>query len=236
MFLGVLSYILMITHRYEYKTYERVENNGVRFYSINDQLLPSVTTILSATQDSEKVKTLAKWRDDIGHDCADRIVNQSTELGTNVHKNIEDWAKYDKPCSGNILERMMSTLIIKCGFKKIDEYWGFESCLYSQNLYAGTADFVGVFEGEPIIGDFKTSRSEKTYDQIDDYKCQLAAYSAAHNEMFNTKIRKGVIMLVTHNGSYFEYVVEGNEYKKQIDKWYNRLEYYYTNIFFNQPK
>ena len=36
--------------------------NGKRHYDIKQEKLPSVTTILSATQSEEKKKSLANWR------------------------------------------------------------------------------------------------------------------------------------------------------------------------------
>ena len=37
--------------------------DGVRKYSIGQEKLPSVTTIISSTQDASKTESLAKWKD-----------------------------------------------------------------------------------------------------------------------------------------------------------------------------
>ena len=41
------------------------------------------------------------------------------------------------------------------GFPRISQVYGCEVSLYNPDKYAGRADVVGVFEGEPAIMDFK---------------------------------------------------------------------------------
>jgi genome maintenance exonuclease 1 len=76
--------------------------------------------------------------------------------------------------------------------------------------------------------DFKNSRSFRKEEWISDYKLQVVAYGLAHNEMYNTKIRKGVIMLAAQTGQYQEWIVEGNDFDKAADEWAKRLEEYYA--------
>ena len=67
---------------------------------------------------------------------------------------------------------------------------------------------------------------------------QLTAYAEAHNELFGTKIRKGVILMCVkpdldadHNivgkPQYQEFVLEGAEFDKYRAQWWNRVEQYY---------
>ena len=41
-------------NKYNYKKYTRQEEDGVRTYNVGNKKIPSVTTILSATQSKEK--------------------------------------------------------------------------------------------------------------------------------------------------------------------------------------
>ena len=66
------------------------------------------------------------------------------------------------------------------------------SCLII-NLYAGTADCVGEYEGIPTLIDFKTAKKIKKREWIEDYFLQGSAYANAHNVMFGTKIEQIVI-------------------------------------------
>ena len=57
--------------------------DGKRVYDINNGKfkLPSVTTILSATQSADKQASLAAWRQRVGEDQATRIVNSAGVRG-----------------------------------------------------------------------------------------------------------------------------------------------------------
>ena len=66
--------------------------DGKRHYEINgNEKLPSVTTILSATQPIEKTESLAAWRARVGEDSATRIVDEAAARGTAMHKILEKY-------------------------------------------------------------------------------------------------------------------------------------------------
>ena len=46
---------------YKYPKSKREILKGDRHYDVNDEKLPSVTTILQATQDVEKAESLKRW-------------------------------------------------------------------------------------------------------------------------------------------------------------------------------
>jgi genome maintenance exonuclease 1 len=86
--------------------------------------------------------------------------------------------------------------------------WGQECALYSPSLeVAGRCDLVGKYKGIPVIVDFKTAGRVKGHKDIGDYKLQLAFYACAHNEMFGTNIRDGVILMVAQTGFPMEFNV-----------------------------
>ena len=61
---------------------------GKRHYDIDDsgqQKLPSVTTILSATQSEEKKASLAAWKARLGDQAADRVRDVAALRGTAMH-------------------------------------------------------------------------------------------------------------------------------------------------------
>ena len=59
--------------KFEYPKTIREAIEGQRHYIINDEKLPSVTTILSATQSAEKKASLANWVGRVGKDNAEHI-------------------------------------------------------------------------------------------------------------------------------------------------------------------
>jgi genome maintenance exonuclease 1 len=217
---------MLIQKKYDYKPLERVTTeNGRRYIVGESRPLPSVTTIIDKTSD----KTfLIEWRKNVGEEEATRITTEASGLGTGMHNNVEKYI-LEKPMTGSFMAKALANVIIKQGLSKVTEIWGTEVSLYSTDLYAGTTDLIGINDGIPSIMDYKNSLKEKNIEWLDGYRAQLAAYILAHNEMFGTNIRRGVIMLATRDAKYQEFVFEGKEFDKSVDIWLRLLDSYYIN-------
>ena len=64
--------------------------NGERHYLTGKEKLPSVTTILSATQSPEKKASLDAWKAKMGDKIADQIRDRAAAArGTAMHKILE---------------------------------------------------------------------------------------------------------------------------------------------------
>ena len=226
----------MITERYTYAPLYRETIDGKRKYATPDgEKLPSVTTILDATKPEEAKKALQEWKKRVGVQKAQEITTEAAGRGTRMHKWLEDYIKtgvIGEPGSNpySIQSHKMATSIIYQGLSKCNEYWGTEVPLYFPKVYAGTTDLVGVHDGSPAIMDHKQSNKLKKREWIEDYFLQLAAYANAHNEVHGTNIRKGVIFMCTADNIYQEFIVEGNEFDTWTDKWFKRVEQYYTQF------
>ena len=125
---------------------------GKRHYEINgDEKLPSVTTILSATQDPEKAQSLKAWRDRVGEANATRIVDEAAARGTAMHKILERYigeeGYLDLTQVGKNAHNM-AMRIIEQGLSNITEYYGLESTLFYPGLYAGATDMIALHKGE----------------------------------------------------------------------------------------
>jgi len=216
-----------IVDRYQYKELQReTSKKGPRIYlTPAGNRVPSVTTVLSGTKDMSFLK---EWRKRIGDAEADNIVTRSINYGNRVHKNLEDYILEGKEPTGNIFALHMTKQIINKGLSKVDEIWGCEVALYAEGLYAGTTDAVGIHEGMPAIIDFKNARSQRKDEWVGDYKLQVVAYALAHNEMFDTDIKRGVVMLAAQTGQYQEWIIEGEDFEAAADEWAERLEQYYA--------
>jgi hypothetical protein len=82
---------------YQYPTSTRALYNGERMYDVgSESKLPSVTTILAATQPEEKKASLAAWAARVGQNEATRIKDQAASRGTVMHHVLEGWL-LDKP-------------------------------------------------------------------------------------------------------------------------------------------
>ena len=212
--------------KYSYPDLERVKENEMRFYKdSNNDLVPSVTTVLDATGDKSGI---TQWRRKVGPAQADAIVQESTLIGSAVHEAIENyllgksWSNFTEDRNGFLAKSISSKFISSC-LNGIDEVWGLESGLILDGLYAGTADCIGVYKGLPAIIDFKTAKKLKRKDWIEDYFLQCSAYANAHNVMFETSINDLVILMVDRDLLFKEFHIKKDEFSLYTDKWKKRL-------------
>lgn len=223
-------------NKFNYKSLTRETIDGSRKYNTPDgEKLPSVTTILDATKSEQSKKILQDWRNRVGHQKAQEITTEAASRGTRMHKWLENYVKTGStgdPGSNpySIQSHTMAHSIIEKGLKKCDEFWGTEVSLYYPKIYAGTTDLVGIHDGAEAIMDHKQTNKLKKREWIDDYFIQLAAYAAAHNEVYHTNIRKGVIFMCSADNVYQEFIVEGTEFDEWTSKWFKKLEEYYTKF------
>ena len=170
-----------MSKKYNYPELERVDTEIGRYYKDSNQnLVPSVTTVLSNT--SDKSNGISEWRLRVGDKEADRVIKQSTDIGTSVHLAIENYLNHDEwDKFGSSFEEKMSEKItnrfVSDGLNKITEVWGLEVGLILDNLFAGTADCVGTYDGIPSLIDFKTAKKIKKREWIGDYFLQGCAYA-----------------------------------------------------------
>lgn len=215
----------LLVQRYNYAPLSRIQNEQGRFYEVGQgRPLPSVTTILSATSDET---FLLEWRERVGPEEASRILEEALLIGNHLHQNLENYLLGKTERTGPLIAKILTKLIIRKGLCKVSEVWGAEVPLYNPHLYAGTADVIGVHDNVPAVLDFKNSRANKKEEWITTYYCQCIAYANAHNAMYGTNIRKGVIMMGVRDGNYLEFVLEGEKFDHYEDIWNEKLYSYY---------
>src|SRR5210317_1131357 len=169
--------------QFEYPESIRSLINDERHYDIGNTKLPSVTTILQATQPEEKRKSLEAWKQREGLQQAEKIKNEAANRGSIMHRVIEGYLlgqRHADLSDQGILAGTMAQTIIDEGLEgSMDEIWGTEITLYYPKLYAGASDLAGIYEGRESIMDFKQSNRPKQKAWITDYFLQLAAYATA---------------------------------------------------------
>jgi ATP-dependent exoDNAse (exonuclease V) beta subunit len=219
--------------RFEYPASIRSVINGGRHYDIGQEKLPSVTTILQATQSPEKKAILAKWKQKVGEKKADEIRDTAAARGTVMHRIIEGYITGDGHADLSPMGQVsgiMAQTIFKEGLKgRMDEVWGSEITLYYPGLYAGATDLVGIYEGREAIIDFKQSNKPKRREWIEDYFTQMAAYAMAHNHVYDTKIQSGVILMCTPGNYFQKFVVKDKEFQQYMWKWVSRVDQFCNN-------
>ena len=219
--------------QFDYPTSTRALIDGKRHYDVGIQeKLPSVTTILQATQSDEKKAILAKWRQNVGENKAEFIKNDAAERGTIMHRILEGYllgqGHADLSDQGQ-LAGVMAKKVIESGIRgHLDEIWGSEITVYYPGLYAGATDCVGVYDGRPAIIDFKQSNKPKRKEWIEDYFVQLAAYAMAHNYVYDTKIQSGIILMCTKDKLFQKFEIKDKEFQRFLWKWLRRVDLYFN--------
>ena len=221
--------------RFSYPPSVRSLIDNQRHYDIYGDKLPSVTTILSATQSAEKKASLAKWKQKVGDNEADRIRDDAAARGTIMHRIIEGYITGDGHQDLSDMGQaagLMAQTVFKQGLKgSMEEIWGSEITLYYPGLYAGATDLCGIYEGRESIIDFKQSNKPKRREWIDDYFTQLAAYAMAHNHVYGTKIQSGIILMCTKDNYFQKFVIKDAEFQRYMWKWLQRVDQYFVTMY-----
>ena len=207
--------------------------DGKRHYDVGKEKLPSVTTILSATQSDEKKKSLSDWRARMGPQYADRVKDLAAMRGTAMHRYLEafiDGSGHKDLTSIGREAEGMAKRIIESGLGELDEVWGQEVTLYYPGLYAGATDIVGVYEGKPAIIDFKQTNKPKKREWISDYFEQLGAYCMAHNYVYGTTIQSGIILMCSKDLLFQKFEVSGREFVRHQHDFLRKIDQYYQNV------
>lgn len=218
--------------RFQYKNCLQVNDPVTRkrvYQTPDGERLPSVTTILGATKD---MTALNEWRDRVGHAKAQQITTEAAGVGTAMHANLERFLIGEQRQPGNnpvhVQANKMADIIIENGLSKMNEVWAMEQSLYCPGLFSGTTDLVGVFEGQPAIADHKQTNKPKKAEWVEDYYLQLAAYATAHNEVYGTNIKRGVIFMCSRDLQYQQFDLLPENFNKYQDMWLGKVEEYYA--------
>ena len=216
--------------KYTYVDASRIEDQGTRLYDVNGSRLPSVTTILGRTKDQQFLK---EWKAKVGEAEAERIKNVSSSRGTSMHKFLEHYilgTGYDDLTELGQKAKTMAQKVIDVGLTPVDEWYGSEVTLYYPGLYAGSTDLVCLHNGRETVVDFKQANPPKKKEWIEDYYLQIAAYAMAHDYVYQSKIRQGVIMVCTPDLYYQEFRITDHELRSWKHKFLKRLDMYYELI------
>jgi genome maintenance exonuclease 1 len=218
--------------RFQYKACKQINDpvTRKRVYATPDgEKLPSVTTILSATKD---MTHLNEWKKRVGEAKAQQIVTEASGVGTAMHANLERFLCGMERMPGNNLVHVqankMADVIIANGLSKMTEVWAMEQSLYFPGLYSGTTDLIGVHDGVPAVCDHKQTNKPKKAEWVEDYYLQLMAYILAHNEVYGTDIRKGVVFMCSRDLQYQEFILKPEDFNKYQDLWLAKVEEYYA--------
>ncbi len=220
--------------KFQYQNCKQINDPVTRkrvYLTPDGESLPSVTTILSATKD---MTHLNEWKKRVGEERAKQITTEAAGIGTAMHGNLERFIAGLQRMPGNnpvhVQANQMADVIIRNGLSKVNEVWAMEQSLYFPGLYSGTTDLVGVIEDEPAVMDYKQTNKPKKDEWIEDYRLQLMAYILAHNEVYGTDIRRGVVFMCSRACEYQQFELKPQDFNKYQDMWLNKVEEYYKQM------
>ena len=221
---------MQLIKKYNYADLKR-QDGAVRLYLTPDgESLPSVTTVLSKTKDKSG---LDRWRKRVGEKTAEKIIADSARIGTALHLYIEHYVNghgYKDLTDVGKKAQTMAQVIIDEGLKDVTEIWGSEVHLYYPGKYAGTTDMVGLYKGRPAIIDFKQTNKPKKREWVQDFLMQLAAYAHAHNNLFNTEIDQGVVLMCSRDLLFQRFEITGENFTRALDAFMKKLDLYGQSI------
>lgn len=189
----------------KFKRYDpnRLQINKKRYYVAGEMpnvapglVLPSVTTVASATAPLGKTMALINWRKRVGDAEANRRTRNAVERGNWLHGVLEDqFNGEDIQCHLDQFPQYIPYYESILSFlERIDEPQLVESaicwfCPSREIGYAGTFDMLATMkDGNYALLDWKTSYKEKPDNQLADYRMQLGAYAQAIEQMYNIEI------------------------------------------------
>jgi len=227
--------------KYNYPSSSRSIYQGHRHYALNNQMLPSVTSIIEMTKTNKEKESLASWKQRLGEKESAAISREAAKRGSEMHSNIERFLlnkdnldlfedKKEKSKSS-----IMSDLIIEEGLKdKLEEIHGVECVLYypGSKGFAGSSDLIGIYSGVHTVIDFKQKNSimKENYDSLKNYYTQLGGYSLAHNKVYGSNISQGVILLATTDLVFQIFRIKDEKLIEYQNKFLERVDQYYSLI------
>lgn len=179
---------------------ETIYPNGKRHYTTpSGSVLPSVTTFLSVMKDDSFLK---EWRERVGEEEANRIVERAQDRGERVHKCCELYVtnspEWDIGICGQF--EFMFHQIRRVIDRKLDTVLYSEHALWSDQLgLAGRVDLCGYWNGELAIIDFKNKNRLSKREDITDYFIQCTIYAIMHFQMYGTLPPKIVVLLAVED-------------------------------------
>ena len=151
-----------------------------------------------------------------------------------MHKFLESFITdvgYDDLTELGQAAKPMAKKIMEVGLAPVDEYYGSEVTLHYPGLYAGQTDLVCLHNDLETIVDFKQANRPKKKEWIEDYYLQIAAYAMAHDYVYESQIRQGVIMVCTPDLYYQEFRITDHELRTWKHRFLKRLDMYHDLKF-----
>jgi genome maintenance exonuclease 1 len=182
--------------------------NGVRTYETpTGERYPSVTTVTGLL----KKDVILEWRKRVGNEEANKISSAAARRGTRIHTLCEKYLS-NEVVQPNLVDHH-NWNELKEYLDRINNIHVLEQPLFSHHLeVAGTVDCIAEYNGKLAVIDFKTSKRNKTKDDIHDYFMQCSAYAVAYEEMTGIPVPNILILISTDEHGVLVFPEKRNEW------------------------
>ena len=207
----------------KFPTTKGKNQNGFRFYEVDGQHFPSITTVLGV----QKKPGLIAWRKNVGEEAAKWEMNRAARRGTAVHNLVENYLKGETPTTRDVLPLGMFRLL-KPYLEQLDNIHALEKIMYSKKLtIAGQVDCIAEYNGKLSVIDFKTANKERVDSWNENYYIQCTAYAIMYEELFGTPIEQIVILQAGEDGSCKAFVKNKADYEEKLGEAIKGFYKYY---------
>jgi len=197
--------------------------DGTRFYEINGQNFPSITSVLSI----RSKEGLDKWRKAVGEEAAKWEMGRAARRGKSTHTLIEQYLKGETPSIRDVLPLGLFKLL-KPYLDQIDNVHCLETIMYSDKLkVAGQTDCIAEYNGKLSVIDFKTANKFREEGWVENYFLQTTAYAQMYEELYNKPIEQLVILIGSEDGTSQAFIKEKKDYDKKLAEAIDNFYKYY---------
>lgn len=198
-------------------------DRGREYACPNNTSYPSITTVLGILNE----EAIQAWRARVGEEEANRISTEASTRGTRVHEILEAYVNNEEDYMAKketFQDEFVFNQIKPEIDKNLTEVWGQECALYSEHLgVAGRVDLVGIWNGQPSIIDWKTSKKEKKEEWIKGYYMQATAYAIMWEERTGIPITQLVVAIAGDRGPQI-FVSHRDKWDKQLVETINEFK------------
>ena len=170
-----------------------------RFYKIDDQWMPSITTVVG----NQSKHGILAWQKRVGFAEAEKVRRASAWRGTQFHNLVEKYLKNELEETKE--SKGLPTYLFRSAretLNRISNIHAIEAPLYSRTLgVAGRVDCIAEFDNELAIIDFKTTKNLKKVQHLEKFFVQEAAYAYMYYELTGIEVDKLVTLSVAEDGS-----------------------------------
>jgi len=208
------------------KLVSKTHPDGKRYYTTpGGKILPSVTTVIGA----KEKQGILEWRQRVGEEEANRVSRFAAGRGTKMHNLVEKYLLNETIDWNNQMpDGVQMFRKIARDLKHINNIHYMEETLWSEKIgLAGRVDCIAEWKGKLSIIDFKTSKRNKTKDEIRNYFAQCTAYSLMYEEIVGTPIDQIVVLMSVDEGVSQIFEEKTSDY---VETLFDYIKYYRENV------